>query len=91
MVTLVICSVLVLLYEVKHPDGHPYLEMFVQFSLIVFVIEYLLRLWIYSNNHEIFLKEYEHAIDNHIPFSMIKLRIVSSVKNRIYAHATCDY
>lgn len=72
MVILVICSVLVLLYEVKHPDGHPYLELFVQFSLIVFVIEYLLRLWIYSNNHEIFLKEYEHAIDNHIPFSIIK-------------------
>ena len=29
MVLLVICSVLVLLYEVKHPDGHPYLELFV--------------------------------------------------------------
>lgn len=72
MVILVIGSVLVLLYEVKNPDGHPHLELFVQFSLIIFVIEYLLRLWIYSDSHKIFLKEYEYAIDNHTPFSLIK-------------------
>lgn len=72
MVILVVISVLFLLYEVKNPDGHPYLDAFVQFSLIVFIIEYLLRFWVYSDSHKIFLERYEYAIDNHIHFSVFK-------------------
>ncbi|ASC94147.1 ion transporter [Sulfurospirillum diekertiae] len=70
MVLLVVFSVLFLLYEVKHPDGLPYLDAFVQFSLIVFVIEYLLRFWIYSDSHKLFLEAYDHATNNDIPFSL---------------------
>ncbi|WP_263833777.1 potassium channel protein [Sulfurospirillum oryzae] len=70
MVLLVVFSVLFLLYEVKNPEGHAYLDMFVQFSLIVFVIEYLLRFWIYSDSHKIFLEHYEQATNNDLPFSL---------------------
>ena len=51
MVILVILSVLFLLYEVKNPEGHPYMDAFIQFSLIIFITEYLLRMWIYSDSH----------------------------------------
>ncbi|MBV5278519.1 MAG: NAD-binding protein [Campylobacteraceae bacterium] len=70
MVILVVLSVFFLLYEVKNPEGHPYIDMFVEVSLIIFVIEYLLRLWIYSDSHKIFLERYEYAIDNNIEFSL---------------------
>ncbi|AHJ13621.1 ion transporter [Sulfurospirillum multivorans] len=70
MVALVVISVLFLLYEVKHPDGHPFLDAFVQFSLVVFIMEYLLRFWIYSDSHKLFLERYEYAINNNLPFSL---------------------
>lgn len=70
MVVLVVISVFFLLYEVKNPDGHPFLDAFVQFSLVVFIIEYLLRFWIYSDSHKIFLERYDYAINNNLPFSL---------------------
>ena len=78
MVIMVVLSVLFLLYEVKNPEGLPYLDEFIQFSLVIFVIEYLLRLWIYSDSHKILLERYTYAIDNNLPFSMVKtlLKIV---------------
>lgn len=72
MVILVVLSVLFLLYDVKDPDDHPNLDTFVQFSIIIFVIEYFLRFWIYSDNHKIFLERYEYSIDNHLPFSVLR-------------------
>lgn len=70
MVLLVVISVLFLLYEVKNTDSLPFLDAFVQFSLIIFVIEYLLRFWIYSDSHKIFLEFYDHAANNNLPFSL---------------------
>ena len=72
MVILVILSVLFLLYEVKNPELHPFMDFFINASLIIFVAEYLLRLWIYSDSHKIFLEHYEYANDNHIPFPLLK-------------------
>ena len=69
MVILVVVSVLFLLYEVKHPEEMPYIDAFIQFSLIVFIIEYLLRFWIYSDSHKIILERYENALNNDFPFS----------------------
>lgn len=70
MVLLVVLSVLFLLYEVKNTDSLPFLDTFAQFSLIIFIIEYLLRFWIYSDSHKIFLELYEHATNNNLPFSL---------------------
>ncbi|WP_294876898.1 MULTISPECIES: potassium channel protein [unclassified Sulfurospirillum] len=82
MVALVLISVLFLLYEVKHPDGHPFLDAFVQFSLVVFIIEYLLRFWIYSDSHKLFLEHYEYAINNNLPFSLPQT-LLALVKKKV--------
>jgi len=82
MVILVVISVLFLLYEVKHPDGHPYLDAFVQFSLVIFIIEYLLRFWIYSDSHKIFLERYDYAINNNLPFSL-RRTLFAIVKKKV--------
>ena len=42
MVFLVVLSVLFLLYEVKNPEGHPYMDAFIQASLVILVIFWLL-------------------------------------------------
>ena len=71
MVILVILSVLFLLYEVKNPEGYPYMDAFIQFSLIIFIVEYLLRMWIYSDSHKILLTHYQFSLDNNLPFSIV--------------------
>lgn len=81
MVCLVVLSVLFLLYEVKNPDLHPFIDFFIDASFVIFSIEYLLRLWIYSDNHKIFIERYEYALNNHIPFSLSKtLRVLAAKK-----------
>lgn len=72
MVVLVVFSVLFLLYEVKNPQGHPYMDAFIQLSLVIFILEYLLRLWIYSDSHKIILEFYQHCLDNHLTFSSLR-------------------
>lgn len=72
MVFLVVTSVLFLLYEVKNPEGHPYMDAFIHFSLIIFIVEYFLRMWVYSDSHKIFIDRYQFAIDNNLPFSITK-------------------
>lgn len=84
MVVLVVISVFFLLYEVKNPDGHPFLDAFVQFSLVVFIIEYLLRFWIYSDSHKIFLERYDYAINNNLPFSLPRTLLVILKKKGEY-------
>lgn len=69
MVLLVVLSVLFLLYEVKHPEGYPYMDAFIQVSLIIFVLEYLARFWVYSDSHKIILELYQNSLDNNMPFS----------------------
>jgi voltage-gated potassium channel len=82
MVFLVVISVLFLLYEVKHPDGLIYLDDFIQFSLVIFVIEYLLRFWISSDSHKLFLERYEYAINNNLPFSLTRA-ILAILKKKL--------
>jgi voltage-gated potassium channel len=61
MLFLVITSVGILLYDIKH-DLNPYLEDF-DFYVVttVFAIEYVLRLWVYNDIHKIILDEYEES------------------------------
>ena len=92
MVLLVVVSVFLLLYEVKNPDGHPYLEFIVQFSLVVFIIEYLLRFWIASDSHALFLERYEYALNNNLPLLFVESTGVSDKKeDRIYHFTLSHY
>lgn len=72
MVFLVVISVLSLLYEVKHPDESAVLDWIIQISLFIFIFEYLMRFWIYSDSHKIIIEQYEYALANNLKFSLAK-------------------
>jgi len=61
MLFLVITSVGILLYDIKH-DLNPWLEDFDFYVVtMIFAIEYLIRLWVYNDTHKIILEEYEES------------------------------
>ena len=61
MIILVSLSVFILIYDIKH-DVNRLLELFdVYVITFIFAIEYLIRLWVYSDIHSQILQEYEIA------------------------------
>ncbi len=61
MLILVLISVGILLYDIKH-QIHPLLEDFDYYFITgVFLIEYLIRVWVYNDIHKIIIQEYEEA------------------------------
>jgi voltage-gated potassium channel len=61
MLFLVITSVGILLYDIKH-NLKPWIENF-DFYVVttIFAVEYVLRLWVYNDIHKIILDEYEES------------------------------
>jgi len=61
MLFLVITSVGILLYDIKH-HLKPWIENF-DFYVVttIFAVEYVLRLWVYNDIHKIILEEYEES------------------------------
>jgi len=62
IIFLVISSVLILVYEVKHPVPLWLDNYDIYFVSIVFAIEYLLRLWVHNDLSEMIIKEYNDTI-----------------------------
>ena len=61
MLFLVITSVGILLYDIKH-KLNPWLEDFDFYIVtVIFAIEYTIRLWVYNDTHKIILEEYEES------------------------------
>ena len=60
MIVLVVSSVFVIIWEETGAVG-PGAIYFSDGALIVFAIEYFLRIWIYSDAHKIIIDKYEHA------------------------------
>jgi voltage-gated potassium channel len=60
MIGLVLTSVYLLIYEVRHPLGF-WADVFEAFVVTVFVTEYLLRMWLYNDSHRILIEQWEHA------------------------------
>jgi voltage-gated potassium channel len=60
MVVLVLTSVFLLIYEVRHPLGW-WADVFEAGVVSVFVTEYLLRMWLYNDSHQILIDHWEHA------------------------------
>jgi voltage-gated potassium channel len=58
MIFLVLASVFVLIYEVKTDLG-TFGRVFEAFAVGVFLLEYLLRLWLYNDSHKIIIEHYE--------------------------------
>ena len=71
MICLVMLSVFFLVYNVEHTVNDA-LEIFEQCVVVVFISEYLLRAWLYSDSHLIIIEEYEKAEYLNLKFSLLK-------------------
>ncbi len=69
MIVLIVTSILLLIYDVEHESSllGGYFESAI---LLVFVLEYLLRGWIYSDSYKIVIEEYERALYLNIGFKI---------------------
>ncbi len=67
MIALVLSSITVMLYDVRADLG-VFDDLFEQFAVSVFILEYLLRLWVYSDSHKIIIEHYERAEFVNRPF-----------------------
>ncbi|MGZ8903896.1 MAG: potassium channel family protein, partial [Methylobacter sp.] len=83
MICLVLFSVSLLIYEVNTKlTGIEIL--FEQAVTCVFIAEYLLRIWLYSDNHKIILEQHEKASYLNIPFRLGKALRIIFVKKMEY-------
>jgi voltage-gated potassium channel len=60
MILLVLASVFMLIYDVGHPVTVT-AALFEDFAVSVFIVEYLMRLWVYNDSHQIIIDQYERA------------------------------
>lgn len=68
MIMLIIVSVLILIRHVKH-DVSPELLFFNNYIVsIIFLVEYLLRFWVYSDLSKVLIDQYEHDLFLQRPF-----------------------
>ncbi len=69
MIALVVLSIIFLIYDIEHEDSvmGGYFELGI---LLVFILEYLARGWIYSDTYRIVIKEYEKARYLNIDFKI---------------------
>lgn len=72
MIVLVISSVSLLLYEVEHATS-TWAILFENCVVTIFICEYLLRGWIYSDIHGIIIMQHEKAEYLDIPFHLHKV------------------
>jgi voltage-gated potassium channel len=69
MILLVMLSVFLLIYEIENEPG-PLSGWFEDFVVTIFITEYLLRAWLYSDNHKILIEQYEKSQYLGIKFSL---------------------
>jgi len=73
MFVLVLISVGILLYDIKH-EIHPFFEDFDYYYVTGnFLIEYIIRVWVYNDIHKIIIQEYEEATFLGREFSLKKV------------------
>ena len=72
MVILVLISIFILIYDVKN-TLNPFWYSFENFVLIVFLIEYLLRLWVYNDIRTIVIEHNEKSNYTNEKFSLKEL------------------
>jgi len=83
MICLVMLSVFLLIYEVDHKLGESEV-LFEHCVISIFIAEYLLRGWLYSDNHEIVLEHYEKAEYLNVPFRLGKVARIMLAKKIKY-------
>ena len=61
MIFFILSSILILIYEVQH-TVEPWIDYYdIYFVSVIFLIEYLLRFWVYSDVHKMIVTEYEES------------------------------
>ena len=70
MIFLILSSVIIIIEEVKTPIAKWLYYYDVYFVTGVFIVEYLLRLWVYNDAHKIIIVEYEESLFLERPFDM---------------------
>ncbi|TXL21501.1 potassium channel protein [Methylococcaceae bacterium HT5] len=86
MIILVISSVFSLIYEVQNEVGD-WAIYFERFVVFIFICEYLLRGWLYSDTHNLIIKQYENSAYLDTPFRLYKVFtvIISSKLSYIFS------
>jgi len=73
MFVLVLASVIILIYDIKHKI-HPLIEDFDYYFITgVFLFEYIVRIWVYNDIHKIIIAEYEESNFLNRPFRLKKV------------------
>jgi voltage-gated potassium channel len=72
MICLVMFSVFLLIYEVNNKQGESEV-LFERCVIGLFIAEYLLRGWLYSDDHKIIIEHYEKAKYLNVPFPLVKV------------------
>ncbi|HEX5623784.1 MAG TPA: ion transporter, partial [Sulfuricurvum sp.] len=70
MIVLIFLSVYILIRQVKYEMSLSWLFFNNYVISLIFFIEYLLRLWVYSDNSKMIIDQYENDLFLHRPFSL---------------------
>jgi voltage-gated potassium channel len=71
MMVLIVISVYILVHHVKY-DVKPDWLFFNNYVIsVIFMIEYVLRLWVYSDNSKVIIEQYEHDLFLQRPFKLL--------------------
>ena len=85
LIFLIISSVAIFMYEVKHPTLGPLLDFYaVYITSFFFLIEYLINLWLYNDIHLDVLAEYNRATFLHTKPNYFKVINKSILKKLSY-------
>ena len=69
MIFLVLSTVAILIYEVNH-KLLPWLDTYETIAVIIFIIEWLSRLWVSSHSHKHIIQDYEKSQLLNIPYKL---------------------
>ncbi len=76
MIFLILISVFILVYEVKHPVSswspqYKWIDNFDVYAVTtIFALEYILRFWVYNDLHVLIIREYEESKFLDKPFNV---------------------
>jgi voltage-gated potassium channel len=92
MILLVLTTVWMLIYDVKHDLGG-FADLFEMIAVGIFITEYLLRFWIFNDSHKVIIERYERAEFINQPFQLwpaLRRAIVEKLRYMIQPLAIID-
>ncbi len=80
MIFVILSSVTLLVMDVKHHVPKWLDDLDLYFVTTVFIVEYILRMWVYSDIHKIIIEEHEEALffSKHLKVSTLFLKVLKN-------------